>query len=248
MKKRILLFCLLALFNSSQAIADQATIAVASNFIRPMKELIEQFHQQSPHQIRASYASSGKIYSQITHGAPYDLFFSADLKMPQKLVNQQLAIESSLAVYATGRLVLWSKKPNQENLKEHLLNSQFNKLAIANRKLAPYGEAAHNLLTSLKLVDATQEKWIVANNIAQTFQFVASGNVDLGLVALSQIMRHGEITQGSAWLIPNDLYTPVKQQLVLLARAEQNIAAMAFLEYIKSEQAKQIMRKYGYLF
>lgn len=248
MKQLILVFIIALSSNPLPAYAQQATIAVASNFIRPMKDLIDHFHQTSQHRIKASYGSSGKIYAQIVNGAPFDLFFSADSDKPTRLLKQKLVFNRSNYCYAVGQLVLWSKQGDKNNLLKQIKANRFNKLALANPKLAPYGQAAFEVMQQLSLVAQSRSKWVVAENVAQSFQFVMSGNAQLGFIALSQVMQNKQLIQGSIWLVPSELYQPVRQEVVLLNRAANNDAAKAFYQFIKSDSAKQIMAQYGYQF
>lgn len=224
--------------------AEQTNIAVASNFSTPMKSLIKDFEKNSSHQIKASFASSGKFYAQIKHGAPYDLFLSADQDKPKRLAQEGFVSSQRPFTYALGALALWSSKAKlAENLMT-LKSGRFNKLAFANPKLAPYGLAAIETLNHLGLTEATQPKWIQGENIAQTYQFVSTGNADLGFVALSQISHASP--QGSYWIVDRDLYNPIQQDAVLLKRGEDNAAAVAFWHYLHSDHAQTLIQSYGY--
>lgn len=239
----LILFTLLCM----PASAERITIAVASNFTAPMKALVKAFEQESPHKIRVAYGSSGKFYAQIRQGAPFSLFFSADQAKASALVDKGLADKSSQFTYAIGRLVLWSSQ--QELFVDglhYLRQGSFNKLALANDRLAPYGAAALEVLTALSLIEQTQNKWVKGENIAQTYQFVHSGNAQLGFVALSQVMRFGEVNSGSSWLVPNELHQPIKQDAILLNSAKTSPAANAFIKFVKTERAKNIMHEFGY--
>ncbi len=246
MKQLILVFLILCL-QPSIVKAAQATIAVASNFIHPMKDLVKQFHRTSSHRIQVTYGSSGKIYAQIKNTAPFDIFFSADSDKPQKLVASELGSAHYLACYAVGRLVLWSNHKQPVDPLSLLKSNQFSKLALANKRLAPYGMAAYETLVQLDLVESSRDKWVIGENVAQSFQFVASGNAQLGFIALSQVKQKNKQGQ-SYWLVPQDYYQPVIQKMLLLKRAENNPAAIAFYEFMQSKTAKQIMADYGYLF
>ncbi|MDQ7049792.1 MAG: molybdate ABC transporter substrate-binding protein [Enterobacterales bacterium] len=248
MKRLILVFIIALSSFTLRVYAEQTTIVVASNFIRPMKDLIDHFHQSSPHKIKVSYGSSGKIYAQIINGAPFDLFFSADSDKPTRLLKRNLVFNNSIYCYAVGQLVLWSKQNNKANLLQQLKSNHFNKLALANPKLAPYGQAAFEVMQQLKLVELSQRKWVLAENVGQSFQFVMSGNAQLGFIALSQVTQNNQITQGSIWLVPSEFYQPVRQEVVLLKHAANNEAAKAFYLFIKSDSAKHIMSQYGYQF
>ncbi|WP_067098597.1 molybdate ABC transporter substrate-binding protein [Marinomonas atlantica] len=232
---------------TSQSWAEQVHAAVAANFTGAMKFVVAQFEQDTGYDVRLSFGSSGKILAQIQNGAPFDVFLSADQAKPQALQNKGLVQEGSRFTYAIGALALWSSLPDFiENDYSRLTSDDYNKLALANPKLAPYGLAATEVLQALGLKDATQAKWVQGENIAQTYQFVATGNADLGFVALSQIMSKGHVTEGSSWIVPSDLYSPIRQDAVLLKTAKDNSAATALLAYLQSDAAQQIIQSYGY--
>jgi len=236
-----------------QAHAQSVSVAVASNFTHPMKALVKEFEKQSGIQVRVSYGSSGKFYAQIKHGAPFQVFLSADQAKPAALEKEGWGISGSRFTYATGRLALWSSKDSfiDENLSP-LKAGQFNKLALANPKLAPYGIAAVQVLESLNLTQSSQHKWVKGENIAQTYQFVSTGNSDLGFVALSQIINRDkgknnkDIKHGSAWVIPNNLHQPIHQDAILLKSGKDNQAAQQLMRFIKNKEAKTIISSYGY--
>ncbi len=221
----------LALFLSPLSVkAEELMIAVASNFTGTINEIIRQFEAQSEHSIRLSFGSSGQIFAQIVNGAPYDMFFSADQEKPLELENRQLIAENSRFTYALGRLVLWSRSADI-NLDEGdiLKRGAFNRLAMANPRLAPYGQAAEETLQALDALDGSQNKRVYGQNITQAFQFVESGNADIGFVALSQLQASGFITAGSVWLVPEDHHAPIRQDAVILKRQQtqwqpQNLA------------------------
>jgi molybdate transport system substrate-binding protein len=227
--------------------ADEIYLAVATNFTAAMKEIVTKFEQTHDYQVKTSFGSSGKIYAQIKHGAPFEIFLSADQTKPELLENEGFTILGSRFTYAIGALALWSFKPDFVGTDfTQLTNNNFNKLALANPKLAPYGVAAIEVLEKLKLKEASRAKWVQGENIAQTYQFVATGNADLGFVALSQIMDKGEINIGSSFIIPHELYSPIRQDAVLLKRAKNNAGAKALHAYIQSTEAKKIIQTYGY--
>ena len=236
-----------------QAYAEPLSVAVASNFTLPMKVLAKEFEKQSGHKLRVSFGSSGKFYAQIKHGAPFQVFLSADQAKPSALEKEGWGVSGSRFTYATGRLALWSSKENfiDEQLST-LKSGQFNKLALANPKLAPYGMAAVQVLDNLKLTQASQHKWVKGENIAQTYQFVSTGNSDLGFVALSQIinldktLNTNNIKHGSAWIIPSDLHQAIHQDAILLKRGKDSQAAQQFITFIKTPKAKNMINHYGY--
>lgn len=237
----LILLSLLLLSFSRISQADTIHIAVASNFTGAMKELIAEFEKYSPHRVKASYGSSGKIYAQIQHGAPFQIFFSADQAKPLALYQQGLTQDSPFT-YAFGALALWSSQTSfQHNELAHLQSNDFNKLSLANPKLAPYGIATLEVLKNLTLIQATQKKWVKGENIAQAYQFVGSGNADLGFVALSQV-KH----KASYWQVPSKLYSPIRQDAVLLSSGQNNPAANAFLHFIRSEKSQTLIQSHGY--
>lgn len=236
--------------SSQLAVAAQAAdiiVAVASNFTAPMKEIAAQFEKDTGYDVKLAFGSSGKFFAQIKHGAPFQLFFSADQSKPAMLEEQGMIVPNSRFTYAIGALALWSAK--QEFVKgEDLLlqRDRFNKLAIANMRLAPYGSAAKEVLENLGIYQQVTSKLVQGENIAQTYQFVSSGNADLGFVSVSQIMSEGEIRQGSAWLVPEHLYRPIRQDAVLLSSGENNPAARAMMTYLRNDKAKRVIESYGY--
>lgn len=236
-----------ALMMSGNSFAETVHAAVAANFTTAMKELVTQFEQTSEHKVKLSFGSSGKIFAQIRNGAPFQIFLSADQAKPQALEEAGLTVPGSRFTYAVGALVLWSAKPGLVDSKySRLKTGEFNKLAFANPKVAPYGAAAMEILQALNLTELTAGKWVQGENIAQTYQFVASGNADLGFVALSQVMDKGHIKTGSSWIVPRELYSPIRQDAVLLTRGQDSIAAKALLKYLTSDTARAIIHSYGY--
>lgn len=227
--------------------AEQLTVAVASNFTAPMREIAAAFERDSGHRVRLAFGSSGKFYAQIQHGAPFDIFFSADSAKPRALEKAGLAVPGSRFTYAVGRLALWSRDAKLVRGGPRVLEEGgFNKLALANPRLAPYGAAAVQVLRNLGLEEATSPQWVQGENIAQAYQFVASGNADLGFVALSQLDRNGEIDPGSAWIVPDELHNPIRQDAVLLKRGADSGAARALLHFVRGETAAAIIESYGY--
>ena len=250
MNSRQLAYCfhiaLLSALQPMPALAGQAHIAVASNFAAPMKKLAAQFEQATGHTLTLSTGSTGKFYAQIKNGAPFDMLLAADEATPARLMQEGDAVK--VQTYAIGRLVLWSDRPGYIDGSDAVLRqNRFQRLAIANPKLAPYGAAAIEVLTRLKLIDAVQNKFVIGENIAQTYQFVASGNAELGFVALSQAMQDGKLTRGSAWVVPASLHSPIRQDAVLLKRGANNEAARALFDYLKTPGAAlTLIRSFGY--
>lgn len=243
--------CLLSLLASAlvccAAWANEAQIAVAANFASPAKKLAEEFRQRSGHRLALSSGATGKFYAQIRSGAPFDALLSADDETPLRLEKEKLAVTGSRFTYAIGRLALWSPKTGFVDAEAAVLRTNtFSRLAIANPKLAPYGAAAKSTLERLGLWPTLQAKLVQGENIAQAYQFVSSGNVDLGFVALSQLREGREPATGSYWLVPERFHAPLRQDAMLLARGADNAAARAFLEYLRSAPARELIREYGY--
>lgn len=243
--------CCLLLANS--AMAATATIATAANFKLTMTELISQFQSQQPHHLRQVNASSGVLFNQISHGAPFDVFLAANSRYPTALAEQGYADSNSLFTYAEGKLVLASttpldnsparRQPNIADLLSQALQAG-KKIAIANPETAPYGIAARQALQHLNLWQHHQPQLVRGNNAAQSVQFVATGNVSFGLVALSQAQN--PLIGLFYWPIPATWYQPIRQQAILLQSAQHNPAATAFLDFLKSREAKAIIRRHGY--
>ncbi len=231
----------------ANAQAAEVQVAVAANFTAPMKEIAAAFTQEQGHKAELSFGATGKFYAQIQNGAPFAVFLAADDTTPAKLEAEGAAVAGSRFTYAIGRLVLWSGKPGfVDDQGAVLKKGEFNHLAIAHPKLAPYGAAAIETLTALHLLDAAQAKFVQAENIAQAHQFIATGNAELGFVALSQVMAEGRISQGSGWVVPADLHQPIRQDAVLLANGKDNPAAAALMLFLKGETARAIIKSYGY--
>ena len=227
--------------------ADEVLVAVAANFAAPMKIIATQFEKDSGHKVQLAFGSTGGFYAQIRHGAPFQVLLSADDETPARLVHEGLADASSRFTYAIGSLVLWSPTPGFVDSRGDVLKAgRFGKLALANPKTAPYGRAAVETLVKLGLLSALEAKFVLGENIAQTFQFVASGNAELGFVALAQVMKDGTVAEGSAWRVPPGLHQPIRQDAVLLSVARGNTAATALLQYLKSDPAKALIRAFGY--
>ena len=227
--------------------AAEVQVAVAANFTAPMQRLAQLFEQQTGHKVVASYGSTGKLAAQIQNGAPFEVFLAADDETPAKLERSTHAVTGSRFTYAVGRLVLWSRDPGRVDGKGEVLRSDgFERLAIADPRLAPYGAAAVQTLRSLGLYDRLQPRLVTGENITQAHQFVATGNAQLGFVALSQVEVDGRIAEGSAWVVPARLHEPVEQQAVLLTQGRDNPAARALLGFLRSEPARAVIRGYGY--
>ncbi|WJW76542.1 molybdate ABC transporter substrate-binding protein [Thiohalobacter sp. IOR34] len=240
---RPLLFCI-ALLGSAAPRAETLQVAVAANFAAALRALAERFHADSGHQLLLAVGSTGKQYAQIRHGAPFDLFFAADRRRPRLLEEAGLALPGSRFTYAVGRLALWSPDPARVDGEGQVLErGDFRHLAIANPRLAPYGLAASQVLRLRDLWARLLPKLVYGENIAQTFQFVASGNAELGFVAWSQLKRPGVAIPGSWWLVPAVLHSPIEQQAVQLTDSP---AAADFLRFVKSRPGRRIIHDFGY--
>ncbi len=250
MNKRVSGLCaalLVALALPGAARADEVQVAVAANFTAPMQELAKAFAQASGHQAKLAFGATGQFFAQISQGAPFEVLLSADSATPAKLVASGAAVAGSQFTYATGKLVLWSAQPGLVDAQGAVLQQgRFAHLAIANPASAPYGAAALETLERLGLRPALEGKLVRGESIAQAYQFVASGNAELGFVALSQVYRDGRIAQGSAWTVPAALYAPIRQDAVLLATGKDRPAARALLDDLRTPAARALIARYGY--
>ena len=244
-KKSVMALTVFILLNSS-VFADTTLVAVASNFTRPMTEIATEFEKETGHTAKLSFSSSSKFVSQIENGAPFDVFLSADESSPLRLEKDGFAVSGSIHTYAIGKLVLWSSIPGYiDDQGAILANGKFEHIALADPKLAPYGAAAVDYLNRKKLLEKLQPFMVMGENISQTHQLISSGNVELGFIALSQVSEKGKITSGSGWIVPQNFYAPMKQDAVLLKTGDENPAAKALLDYLKSAPALAIIKKYG---
>ncbi|HBG95639.1 MAG TPA: molybdate ABC transporter substrate-binding protein [Chromatiaceae bacterium] len=229
------------------AAAGEAQIAVAANFSAPMKQIISAFEQQTGHLVRASYGSTGKLYAQIKNGAPFEALLAADRKRPMRLEQEGLVVPGTRFTYAIGTLLLWSAEPGLVEDGPALLKSgDFNRFAIANPKLAPYGEASIETLEALGLKETLQPKFVMGENIAQTYQFVDTGNARIGFVALAQVMRDGVIAEGSGWIVPSELHLPIRQDAVILTSGADNPVITELFAYLAGDEGQTIIRDFGY--
>ena len=232
------------LLSLGEAQAAQTNIAVAANFTDAAKEIAAAFKQKTGHEAVLSFGASGQFYTQITQGAPFQVFLSADDSRPKKLVEDGLAIADSRFTYAIGKLVLWSKSPGIVTGEETLKNASFAKLSICNPAAAPYGLAAVETMKSLNLYDSLRPKLVEGATITQAYQFVETGNAELGFVALSQLTGS---EAGSRWVVPQGLYNPIRQDAVLLKTGAGNDAAGASIAFLRGPEARAIIEKYGYV-
>lgn len=240
---------LAAAFITGAAHADTVSVAVASNFTAPMQKIAQSFAEDTGHKAELSFGATGKFYAQISNGAPFGVLLAADDTTPQKIAQEGKGDASSRFTYAIGKLVLWSKDASYvDNQGAVLQRNDFQHLAIANPKLAPYGLAAQQTLQKMGLLQAVQPKWVQGENIGQTYQFAATGNAQLGFVALSQVMEDGKLKSGSAWIVPADMHDPIRQDAIVLNTAKDNAAAQALMAYLKGGKARAIMEAYGYAF
>jgi molybdate transport system substrate-binding protein len=247
LRRFLLCLCFTALL-AVKAMAAEATIAVAANFSNTLADLQKDFEASSQHRLAIVSGATGKLAAQITAGAPFDVFLSADDKATRKLVDGGQAVAGSEFTYALGTLALFSADPQliKGDGAAVLKAGNFAKLAIANPRLAPYGIAAERAMQALGIAGSLRQKIVMGENIAQTFQLIDTGNAELGFVALSQVLRSESGTKGSHWTVPSSLHEPIRQNAVLLARAMDNAAAKAFLEYLRSPPARARIAAAGY--
>ena len=227
--------------------AETVNIAVAANFTEPAKALASILSKTTGHTANLSFGATGAFYSQIKNGAPFDILMAADDERPARLEKEGDTVPSSRFTYATGQLVLWSAKPGYVDDQGAVLKAnRFNKIAVANPKNAPYGAAAVEAMDKLGLAATLQPKLVTGESIGQTYNFIATGNADLGFVALSQVLDAGKLKGGSMWLVPAQLHTPIVQDAVILKRGAGNPAAQAWMDLMKTPKTKEFIRTYGY--
>lgn len=232
---------------SAAALADDVQVAVAANFTAPMKLIAADFEKDTGHKAVLTFGATGKFYAQIIHGAPFEVFLAADDETPAKLEKEGVAVNGSRFTYATGKLVLWSAQPGVVDAQgEVLKKGDFKKIAIAAPKLAPYGAAAVETMNKLGLQVVLEPKLVQGESIGQAFSFVSTGNAELGFIALSQVYEGGKIRSGSAWIVPDSLHSPIRQDAVLLAKAKDNKAAVQLMVFLKTEKARAVIRSFGY--
>ena len=229
--------------------AAEVSVAVAANFTGPMERIAPEFEKATGHKAVIAYGTVGKFYAQIKNGAPFEVLVSADEDTPIRLEKDGLALPESRFTYAVGKLVLWSATPGRvDDQGEVLRRGDFRYLALANPKVAVYGAAAVEAINKLGVYADLQGKLVMGENITQAYQFAATGNAELGFVALSQIYKDGQFAPGSHWLVPPKQYPLLKQDAVLLTRGKGNPAADALLAYLKSDASRKVIRAYGYDF
>ncbi len=240
------LFLCFVLLVSEKTFADEVSIAVASNFKSTLQKISAGFKVATGHDLKISSGSSGKLFAQIKHGAPFDVFLSADEKLPDLLIRDKIASSESAYIYALGKLVLISNIETRDDCKNAIISSRLKHLAIANPKIAPYGLAAKQVLQKLDLWQQLQPRIVMGENVAQTLQFVATKNAGAGFVAQSMINMDAQINYACIWNVPVEMYSPVKQKMVLLNKAKDKLASLAFIQYIQSAAAKEIIKSSGY--
>ena len=227
--------------------AAEVSVAVASNFSAPMKVIAQAFERETGHTVSLAFGATGQFYAQIRNGAPYAVLLAADEAIPAKLESERLGVAGTRFTYATGRLVLWSKRENLvDNRGDILRSGAFDKIAVADPKLAPYGAAAFEVIDKMGLSAAITPKIVQGTNISQTFQFVSTGNAALGFVARSQVFEGGKMKGGSGWVVPSHLHQPIQQDVILLNPGKDSPAAQALMQYLRGESAKAVIRSFGY--
>ncbi|MBL8413033.1 MAG: molybdate ABC transporter substrate-binding protein [Propionivibrio sp.] len=239
---------LVALFLASLGTcADEVQVAVAANFTAPMQKIAAGFEKDTGHKAALSFGATGKFYAQIVNGAPFEVFLAADDENPARLEKEGHAVAGSRFTYAIGKLVLWSADPDRVDAKGDVLKTgSFKHIALANPKTAPYGAAAIEAMTKLGVLARLEPLFVQGENISQAHQFISTGAAELGFVALSQVFKEGKVTGGSMWAVPASLHQPILQDAVLLAKGKDKAAPAALLTYLKGENARAIIRSYGY--
>lgn len=229
--------------------AATTLVTVASDFTKPMTEIAAEFEKATGHTAKLSFGSSGKAFAQIQSGGPFEVYLSASEKYPLELEKSGHVVAGSRFVYAIGKLVLWSAKPGYVDDKGEILKTgNFKHIALADPSHAPYGVVAEEVMKSLGVLDKLRPMFVMGENISQTFQFVSTGNAELGFVAFAQVIdiNTGKIGKGSGWIIPDNLHGPFNQTAVLLKKGAENPAALALVDFLKSPTALTIIEKYGF--
>ena len=244
---RLVLIALVMLGGTRLGMAAEVRVAVASNFVPTLNVLARNFESGTEDRLLISAGSTGKLYAQIKHGAPFELFLAADSARPLLLEREGLAVAQTRFTYALGRLALWSARPDMiDGTDAALGKGDFRHIALANPRIAPYGAAAARALEELGLWEAVRSRIVYGENVAQAFSFVSTGNAELGFVALAQVIGLEDQHQGSSWIVPQGLHLPIEQQAVLLSRGRDNAAALRFLSYLRSADARSIIERSGY--
>ena len=232
---------------ASVAIAGEVQVAVAANFTAPMQKIAAEFEKDTGHKALLTFGATGKFYAQIKNGAPFEVLLSADQETPARLEQEGATANGSRFTYAIGKLVLWSTREAIVDSKGDVLKrGGFDHIALANPKLAPYGAAAMEVMKALGVADTLAPKFVQGENIAQTYQFISTANALLGFVAMSQVYEDGKLKSGSAWIVPSNLYSPIRQDAVILDKGKDSTAAAALMKYLKSDKVKAVIKSYGY--
>lgn len=240
-------FLALALLASAPALAAEVSVAVASNFIAPMRRIAAAFEAETGHKAVLAFGSTGRFHAQVRSGAPFQVLLAADSETPAKLAAEGFALPATRFTYALGRLALWSAQPGFVDAEGAVLRAgRFRHLAIADPRLAPYGAAAVQVLDQLGLRESLAPRFVQGESIAQAHQFVSTGNAELGFVALSQVQVDGRIAAGSAWIVPAALHAPIRQDAVLLTPGKDQPAALALMQYLRGDKARALIRAHGY--
>jgi molybdate transport system substrate-binding protein len=243
--KRWLAILAAALALPAGAHAGEVQVAVAANFTAPMEQIATMFEADTGHKALLAFGSTGKFYAQIRNGAPFEVLLSADDATPARLEREGRG--GGRFTYAVGRLALWSRQAGLVDAQGAVLKSgRFERLAVADPKLAPYGAAAYETLGKLGLLETLRPKLVQGENIAQAYQFVATGNAQLGFVALSQVQADGKLKEGSAWIVPSSMHAPIRQDAILLGQGKDSQAAAALMRYLRGAKARAVIRSYGY--
>lgn len=248
---RLLLLCvmLVLLCRPAIALADDIAVAAASDLHFAIKELIVEYEKQTGHHVKLSLGSSGNFYAQLQQGAPFDLYFSADIGYPKKLEEAGLTVPGSLYRYAVGRVVLWAPKQSPVEVSKGLTvlrDAAVRKIAIANPKHAPYGRAAVAAMEQSQVYAEVKDRLVLGENISQAAQFIESGACDVGIIALSLAMAPVMKSAGSYWLIPAEAHPPLEQGAVIMKQSKQQDAARHFLQFMQSPQGQEVMTRYGF--
>lgn len=228
--------------------AEEIQVAVAANFTAPMKDIAAMYEKESGNKVLASFGGTGQFYAQIKNGAPYQVLFAADAKTPAKIEREGLGIAGSSRPYAFGKLILWSASADfVKEDKNFILSDKVKKIAVANPKLAPYGEAAYQTMQAWGNFKDAEPKFVTGDNIGKTFQFAKTANADVGFVALSQVYKDGKLKSGSGWVIPSDLYAPIRQDSVVLNPGKDSKAVADFMKFMaESPKVRALIESYGY--
>jgi len=249
MIRMIIILCLLLITSVNVAVAEEITIAAASDLSFAFREIATEYEKASGNQVRLTLGSSGNFYAQIQNGAPFDLYFSADIAYPRKLEEAALTVPGSLYQYAVGRIVLWTGHESRIDVTqgfEVLREPTIKKVAIANPKHAPYGRAAVAAMEYFKVYDQVKDKLVLGENISQAAQFIESGACDIGIIALSLAVAPAMKSKGTYWEVPVESHPPLDQGAVILKSSKQQESAKQFLAFIKGERGQEIMKRYGF--